>query len=166
MTENSPFSDKSYFGGAVPPEIEELLGEAAAHFADTERALSCLRLALSRKPDSLAVYFSMYKFLFYKNRLGEAEEVVRQALKEAARQGKFQDDPHALLSGILPKQFSDPASPHYFYLFSLKALSFILLRQGKMEESKTLLDVLKTLDPSDRTGASVIRDYACGAMSA
>ncbi len=166
MTESSPFSDKSYFGGAVPPEIECLLGEAASHFADTERALSRLRLALDRKPDSLAVHFSMYKFLFYKNRLGEAEEVVRQALKESARQGGFQDDPSGLLAINLPKQFSDPASPHYFYMFSLKALSFILLRQGKIEESKKILGVLKTLDPSDRTGASVIRDYAHGAASA
>ncbi len=166
MGADTPFSEKSYFGGVVPPEIEDLLGEAASHFAETERAFSCLRQALDMKPDCLAVYYSMYKFLFYKNRLGDAEEVVRRALGEAARQGGFQDDPSGLLAIILPKAFSETASPHYFYLFSLKALSFILLRQGKMEESKKLLDILKSLDPSDRTGASVIRDYAQGAASA
>ena len=57
-------------------------------------------------------------------------------------------------------------SPAHFYLFSLKALSFILLRQGRIAECRMILDKIEELDPGDLIGASVIRAYAEGAASA
>jgi len=47
--------------------------------------------------------------------------------------------------------WSDTLSPQHFYLFSLKALSFILLRQQRRRESDEILAKLNALDPSDRS---------------
>jgi len=96
-------------------------------------------------------------------RLELAEKTVREALFEAAYQGGFPVDADLIETAGNPF-FLDPSSPHYFYLFSSKALSFILLRQGRIDEAQSLLRNLSRLDPSDQVGSSVIRDYLKGAM--
>ncbi len=153
---------KSYFGGPLDPEISSLLEDAANHFSDTGKALSSLLEAREKAPYALAVFFSLYKFYFYKNQLDLAEKTVRESLFEAAYQGGFPVEP-ALVETTGNPCFLDPSSPHYFYLFSSKALSFILLRQGRIDEAQSLLSELSRLDPSDRVGSSVIRDYLKGA---
>lgn len=53
-------------------------------------------------------------------------------------------------------------SPAHFYLFTLKALSFILLRRNQLDECREVLEKFGELDPHDLVGASVIRAYADG----
>ena len=162
MKFDNVMNGKSYFGGALDPEIASLLEDAAVHFADTRKALSSLLEAREKAPYALAVFFSLYKFYFYKNQLELAEKTVRESLFEAAYQGGFPVDA-TLVETTGNPFFLDPSSPHYFYLFSSKALSFILLRQGRIEEAQALLSELSRLDPSDQVGSSVIRDYLKGA---
>ena len=80
---------KSYFGGPLDPEISSLLEDAAIHFSDTGKALSSLLEAREKAPYALAVFFSLYKFYFYKTQLDLAEKTVRESLFEAAYQGDF-----------------------------------------------------------------------------
>ncbi|MEW5791730.1 MAG: hypothetical protein ACOY4L_04950 [Pseudomonadota bacterium] len=120
-----------------------------------------IRGVLASRPETLPAYFALYKLYFRQSRLGEAEAAARLALDEAARQGGFPSDWHALESRTASWTAVD--SPAHFYLFSLKALAFILLRQGQGAESSRILDKLAELDPSDCVGASVIRAYAAGA---
>lgn len=80
------------------------------------------------------------------------------ALGEAARQAGF--DPDWQQATAASCDWSDTFGPQHFYLFSLKALSFILLRQDRGGESEEILAKLEVLDPRDSVGASVIRDLA------
>lgn len=110
-------------------------------------------------PGSLAVHFSLYKFYFYKKRLVDAERIAREALIEAANQGGFDPD-----WGNLDADSADWTNEAaHFYLFSLKALAFIRLRQGDESGCWRILDKIEQLDCNDSVGASVIREIAAGA---
>jgi len=149
------------FRREVPPVIAKLLQDAAAAYAQTHRAEAILWSAQAIDPDCLPVYFSLYKFYFYKARLDMAEQVARKALTVAARHGAF--DPDWRHASAASTDWSDCCSPQHFYMFSLKALAFICLRRLRPEESRDILDKLAEIDPQDSVGASVIRDLMIGA---
>ncbi|MHB8249448.1 MAG: hypothetical protein ACYDCX_11285 [Acidithiobacillus sp.] len=151
------------FGGEQPGPTQRLdaLLSAGGNLTHAEQVL---RSTLESDPDAFAAYFALYKLLFRQSRLVEAEAVVRNALAAASRQGGFDLNWQNHAAGSAP--WSTVNSPAHFYLFSLKALSFILLRQGRMAECRMILDKIEELDPGDLIGASVIRAYADGAASA
>jgi tetratricopeptide (TPR) repeat protein len=148
------------FGGETAPEVSELLARAMQSYADTQLAETLLWQAHSKAPDALPVYYSLYKFYFYKRDLENAELTARMALQAAARAGGFDADMMALHSDSA--DWEDYANPAHFYLFSLKALAFILLRRGVSEEATLIVDKLIELDPHDSVGASVVRSIAEG----
>ncbi|MHB1531357.1 hypothetical protein [Acidithiobacillus sp.] len=151
------------FGGEQPGPTQRLdaLLSAGGNLTHAEQVL---RSTLESDPDAFAAYFALYKLLFRQSRLVEAEAVVRNALAAASRQGGFDLNWQNHAAGSA--RWSTVNSPAHFYLFSLKALSFILLRQGRMAECRMILDKIEELDPGDLIGASVIRAYADGAASA
>lgn len=53
-------------------------------------------------------------------------------------------------------------APCFIYLYTLKALAFIKLRQGFTADAQLVLSHLQQLDPEDLSGASVIIDLAAG----
>lgn len=150
------------FGGEQPGPTQRLDALLSAG-GDLTHAEQILRAALESDPDAFAAYFALYKLLFRQSRLLEAESVVRSALSAAARRGGFDRNWQSQASGSAP--WSTVDSPAHFYLFSLKALSFILLRQGRVADCRPILDKIAELDPGDLIGASVIRAYADGAAS-
>jgi len=145
-------------GFATPPRIEAILRQAANSYADTTSAEFLLWTALKTDPECLGSYFSLYKFYFYKRMLTDAEEVALLALETAARQGGFNVDWTSLDANSCDWHRVD--APQHFYLFTLKALAFMRLRLGRLEESQAILAKLHELDPHDSVGASVIRDIA------
>lgn len=149
------------YGGEAPDGVAELLVDAMSRYADTDSAEAKLLEAKDKAPRSLAVHFSLYKFYFYKKRLVDAELIARSALVEAASQGGFTADWEHLDAGST--DWTGDAA--HFYLFTLKALAFMRLRQGDDGECTRILDKLKELDYGDRVGASVIRDVAQGAAA-
>lgn len=149
---------QALFGGGAGPAVVRLLQEAADARATPRRAESLLWTAQALDPRCLGVYFALYKFYFYGGRLADAERVTRMALEESARQAGF--DPDWTLATPASCDWSDTLAPQHFYLFSLKALSFILLRRQRADESAAILAKLQALDPRDSVGASVIRDLA------
>jgi tetratricopeptide (TPR) repeat protein len=153
------------FGGETPAEIDRLLRDAAAAYADTPRAEALLSEALALDPDCLAVHFARYKFCFYKSksRLADAEHATREALATAARLAGFSANWSQLGSGSA--NWSDVSDPAHFYLFSLKALAFIRLRRGAGDEAQAILAKLAELDPRDSVGATVIGSLAAGAQA-
>lgn len=148
------------FGGETAPEVSELLARAMQSYADTQLAETLLWQAHRKAPDALPVYYSLYKFYFYKRDLENAELSARMALQAAARAGGFDADMHALQADTA--DWTDYANPAHFYLFSLKALAFILLRRGERDEAAAIIDKLIELDPHDSVGASVVRSIAEG----
>ena len=147
------------YGGETTPDIAELLEEAMSRYGETDKAEASLVEALRRSPKSLPVHFSLYKFYFYKKRLDDAEKVVQNSLLEAASQGGFNPN-WETLDGNSTDWGNSSAR---FYLFSLKALAFIRLRQGNETGCLSVLNKLLELDQGDKVGASVISDIAKGA---
>ncbi len=150
------------FGGNAPPEIDRRLRDAA--YAAPPRAERLLLDAHRLDPDCLPVYFALYKFYFYRSRLTDAERITLRALEAAARQAGFPGDWTALRPDSA--DWADIAGPAHFYLFSLKALAFIRLRQGRADEANALLAKLAELDPRDSVGASVIGSLAAATAGA
>lgn len=147
------------FGGLTSPAIDQQLEAAAGHYYDDATLAEQLLLqAKADAPQCLAVYFSLYKFYFYKQRLPQAETTVLNALQIAAELGEFANDWPVLTPNAAP--WSDVNHPAHFYLFSMKALAFIRLRLGRAIEAQDLLDKLLELDPQDQVGSSVIRALA------
>ncbi|MHB0992523.1 MAG: hypothetical protein ACYC3O_09175 [Burkholderiales bacterium] len=158
MKELETVSDPAVFGGEASPVITHLLQDAAAACQHTRRAETILWSAQAIDPACLPVYFALYKFYFYKFRLKDAEKAALMGLETAARLAGFSADWAQLTPDCANWQETD--GPRHFYLFTLKALAFILLRQGRLADSLILLDKLQELDPDDAVGSSVIRDLA------
>lgn len=153
-------STRAFYAGSLPARAGGLLDEAMSAYADTERAEALLKQAQTEAPDALPVYFSLYKFYFYKGRLEDAERSARLALEIAARQGGFANDFRALTADSA--DWSRHDGPQHFYLFSLKALAFIRLRRGDKRDCEQILDKLRELDQADTVGGSVIGSIAAG----
>ncbi|MDA8328482.1 MAG: hypothetical protein M0Z83_05875 [Betaproteobacteria bacterium] len=143
------------FGGEASPVITQLLREAAACYEQTPRAEAILWSAQAIDPHCLPVYFSLYKFYFYKARLEDAEKVAQKGLDMAAGLGGFSAD-WTKLSACSAQWHGE--GPQHFYLFTLKALAFMRLRLGKFIDSRALIHKLEELDPADTVGYSVIRE--------
>jgi len=147
--------DRPLFGGTASADVTTLLDQAMQSYADTERAETLLWQAQRLDMNALPVYFSLYKFYFYKRDLEKAEVAARMALQAAANADRFPPDWHLLQRDSA--DWADHAAPAHFYLFSLKALAFIRLRRGDACEAAAILDKMAELDPGDTVGATVIR---------
>lgn len=158
--ETTPAPRDTFYASGVPPEVGSLLEAAMGSYHDTAKAEALLLKARSEAPESLAVYFSIYKFYFYKGQLAAAEAAVRAALATAARLGGFPDDYPRLTPQTI--DWHSHESPQHFYLFSLKALAFIRLRQGDTAACEAILAKLGELDSADTVGGSVIGALAAG----
>ncbi|MGZ5008426.1 MAG: hypothetical protein ACXWE9_11245 [Methylobacter sp.] len=154
--------ERVMFSPNIPAEVNHLLQAAvAASSVDQPRAENLFLQAQALDSHCLQTYFALYKFYFYQKRLADAERIVLAALEEAATQGGFPNDYRQLVQG-LPRWnlYADESS--FFYLYTLKALSFIKLRQGFTADAQIVLSHLRQLDPEDLSGASVIMDLATG----
>ncbi len=143
------------FARNISPEVNAHLQAAVACADEFERARELLQQAIEADPEQLETYIALYKFLFYRGRIEEAELVVDQAMKRAADCGGFSADWRLLTSAS--SDWSGDSDPVRVYLYSLKALAFIKLRQGARQEGREILDKLAQLDPLDQVGGSVIK---------
>ncbi|MCL7421995.1 MAG: hypothetical protein M8364_13935 [Methylobacter sp.] len=150
------------FSPNMPPEVNQLLQSAViASSVDQKRAETLFIQAQTMDRHCLQTYFALYKFYFYQKRLPEAERIALSGLEESARQGGFPSDYRRLARE--PKKWNLYANEiSLFYLYTLKALAFIKLRQGHLVEGQLILSQLQQLDPKDLSGGSVIMDLAAG----
>lgn len=154
----SVLDERVLFASDMHPEVNARMQAAVAHADDFERAYDLMQQANAIDPNELQVYIAMYKFLFYRGHLSRAEEVARKALRQSAEQGNF-----SVAWELLTPESADwslPQGPERVYLYSMKALAFILLRSGDSRQGGALLDKLAELDPLDQVGSSVIRQLA------
>lgn len=152
--------DNVSFGVGLPEQVNNLLQEAVvAARHDNERAETLFQQAKRLDPGCLHSYFALYKFYFYQARLKEAEDCAIAGLEESARQLGFPADYHHLAE--TPEKWPLYESEQgLFYLYTLKALAFIRLRQNHIEEGRALLTAIGHLDPEDLSGASVIEELS------
>lgn len=145
----------------LPPRVVGYLTAASAA-GDWREAESLLWRAQVADPSCLQVYYTLYKFYFNHKRLGDAERATCLALDAAARLVNIEADWRTQRKDSC--DWTIVNSPQHFYLFSLKALAFIRLRQLREGDAALILAKLREIDPDDSVGASVIESYAAGAM--
>ena len=150
--------DRVMFGVNIPNNVNAFLQKAVAAYDEPALAERLLWQAQQTDPNQLEVYVALYKFYFYKNRISEAESVVFKALEQSAELGNFHDDWNQLTP--LSTDWFCIDNPQRLYLYALKALSFIRLRQANVEGAENILDKLQELDPTDQVGGSVLRALA------
>jgi len=148
------------FGFDLPAGVDYRLQQAAAQVGCSERSLQALNAARETAPDRLEVLVALYKFHFYRGDLGQARDFVFQALVKAAREGGFSHDWTFLEPGSA--DWEHPRGPARVFLYSLKALAFIRLRENDLDGAAAILETLQRLDPQDHTGATVVRDLLDG----
>jgi tetratricopeptide (TPR) repeat protein len=158
MSNVSALEDHVVFARKIKPEVNLCLQQAVASANDFEKARGFLYQARDLDPDQLEVYIALYKFCFYRGYLDEAESVALDALETAARRGEF--DKQWLNLNDESTDWTMDDGPARIYLYSLKALGFIRLRQGNMAGAREVLNSLAKLDPEDRVGGSVIMSLA------
>jgi len=154
--------ERVMFSPNMPAEVNNLLQAAvAASSVDQSRAENLFLQAQTLDSHCLQTYFALYKFYFYQKRLVDAERIVLAGLEESAKQGGFPNDYRRLVQSR-PKWNLYANDSTLFYLYTLKALAFIKLRQGFTTDAQLVLSHLQQLDPKDLSGASVIMDLAAG----
>lgn len=160
MDQTGQTDESVLFSPNMPASVNAVLQAAvSANRSDKKRAEQLFAQALRLDTACLQSYFALYKFYFYQARLQEAENYALAGLKEAASQGGFPADYRQLCMN--PPHWSLYADEiSLFYLYTLKALAFIKLRQGRIAESQMILCAMTELDPKDLSGASVVRSLA------
>ena len=142
-------------GAGLPEMAERHLSLAALAYGQDRIAEAHLLKAQALAPNHAAVLIGLYRFYFYKNRLGEALNIARICLKKAARDNGLPLDwreVHASdaafgdYSAVLPR----------FYLFTLKAYAYLSMRLGALDEGRAAVMKLLELDPTGKTGAKVL----------
>lgn len=159
-----PLEERVCFGNGIPEAVNVLLQRAAAHALDFRASERALLDARRLAPLQLEVLVALYKLYFYRGRTAQAQTVVLDALRGAARAGGFDPDWRVLTPASADWQAD--AGPPRIYLYSLKALAFIRLRLEDHAGASAVLTVLGRLDPDDRVGAGVIRDLAAALEAA
>lgn len=147
----------------LPPRVAGYLAAAAEAIKEWREAELLLWRAQATDPDCLYVYYNLYKLYAIHNRLSDAERAIYMALDISAHQAGIDSEWQLLERNAC--DWSRVDAPQHFYLFSLKALAFIRLRQQRLDDTNQILAKLREIDPDDSVGASVIAAYAEGALA-
>lgn len=148
------FSDcKLYFEDALPVEAEALINQAAADYGDPAAEMALLRAHLLA-PDHLTVLVSLYRYYFYQHRLEDVLIVADHAKRVSAAYLGIPSDWRKIDETQLGSAASTSFGLLRFYLLALKAESIVLLRLGRIAESKDRLTKLAALDSRDHLGAA------------
>ncbi len=142
----------------VPLALRQLLNEPLDVHHDWPRAEGLLLRTRELLPEALELPMALYKMYAYTNRFSESLTLIHEVLNRAATQGGFNPDWRQLAPGNAP--WDAERGPCRIYLYSLKALGFVLLRNGEAQQAGEVLEKLQQLDPQDRVGGSVVREMA------
>ena len=141
-----------YYDDPVAPEVERLLGAAAASYGEDEAEASLLR-AYFLAPEQLVVLVALYRYYFYQHRLDDALAVAERSMQLSGRHLGLPADWQRLDEARLGSTAANSFGLLRFYLLALKAASVVLLRLGRTEESRARLIKLAGLDSRDQLGA-------------
>ncbi|MBI5255181.1 MAG: hypothetical protein HY855_01675 [Burkholderiales bacterium] len=140
----------AFFGGEVPAPVRSLLQQAAQRTGDERSTLLWTAQAIA--PACLAPYYALYKHHTGRRELALAERAAWRGLAEAALQAGLPADWRAVQPASADFQADGPAR---FWLFTLKALAFISLRNGQPAAAGELLAAIDRIDAHARIGSDV-----------
>lgn len=159
------FSDcKLYFEDALPAEAERLIAQAAEDYGSPDAEMALLRAHLIA-PEHLTVLVGLYRYYFYQHRLADVLIVADHAKRIAARHLGIPSDWRQIDEAQLGTAAAISFGLLRFYLLALKAESVVLLRLGRIAESRDRLSRLAALDSRDHLGAAklleVVDEFQC-----
>jgi tetratricopeptide (TPR) repeat protein len=152
---NPEWLERACLGGNLPEPVEQHLRLAGLNYQNDALAESHLFQAQALAPGHAAVLIALYRFYFYKGRLGDALEVAERCLLKAARDNRLNADWRQVQRGDAEFSSYDAILPR-FYLFTLKAYGYLQMRLGRLEQSHDALTKMLALDPSDKLNATVL----------
>lgn len=145
-------SSDEYFGGELTPAARRMLDQLqSAPAAEFE---SLLWTAQVSSPECLPVYYLLYKYHASRRQFELAEKAVLMGLQQAASQAGLAADWKSVHDAS-HVDFSR-TGPARFWLFTLKALAFISLRQGRADEASAALSKIRELHSGHGLGDDVI----------
>ena len=148
------FSDcKLYFEEALPAAAESLIAQAAQDYGDPAAELALLRAHLLA-PEHLTVLVGLYRYYFYQHRLDDVLIVADHAKRISALHLGMPSDWRQINEAQLGSAAATSFGLLRFYLLALKAESIVLLRLGRIAESRERLSKLASLDSHDHLGAA------------
>ena len=164
MRSDTPFEGINF--GELPEAVNALLQQGVfAHRSDKAAADRLFRQALALDPTALPSYFCLTKIHTYAGRLDEARAIAEAGLAESAGQAGWSADWRLWPSQATGPNPSGPADPGRFALYTLKALSFIALRDDRLTDASAMLRALHRLDPEGAVGWPVVADLLEGCLS-
>ncbi len=146
-----------YFEQADIAGVKELIAEAAEMYGGGEAELPLLQ-AYFKAPDSLNVLVALNRFYYYQHRLEDALAATQKALAVIRPLVGFPDDWRQLQLGHLQAVPTQWLTQVRLYLFTLKAIGFLLMRLQRLDESQAIFEKLVELDSKDRIGAKALLD--------
>jgi hypothetical protein len=143
--------ERRYYGGDLPAEAERELHAVGLCWEDDAAGEAHVRRALALAPDHLAVHYGAYKFYYYKRRLAEALPHVEAWVVEAIRRNGLPSD----WRDVQPEHadFTHYDGEPRVFLFSLRAMGWLLARLGRIDEGRVALEKVAALDPQDQMRA-------------
>jgi len=148
--------DAACLGGLLPASAQRALQAAAAAYATDDQAQEHLCQAIALAPEHPAPLIGLYRYYFYRNRLDEALAVGLRCLALAARANALACDWRAVAA--CDADFASLRALPRFYLFTLKACTYLHLRLGQLEAGAAMLEKLLELDPGDGVNGTLLRD--------
>lgn len=148
------FSDcKLYFEDPLPAEVACLIEQAARDYGEASAEPALLR-ARRLAPENLTVLVGLYRYYFYQHRLEDALQIAEGAVELSGRHLGLPADWSALDESRLGAAAAISFGLLRFYLLALKAASVVLLRLGRIADSRPRLMKLAELDSRDQLGAA------------
>lgn len=150
--ETDEWIERRYWGGDLDPEAERALHRAALLWLDDAASEAEIRRAQALAPGHLAVLLGAYKYFFYKTRLDDAAPLALECIAYGARQLNAPADWRQVEAhhGAFDTLEAWPR----FFLFSLKAYGYVLVRLGRIEEGRAAIAKVVELDVKDMTGSA------------
>ncbi|GAB6140610.1 hypothetical protein JCM14076_13390 [Methylosoma difficile] len=146
-----------YFEEADVAGVKELIADAAEKYASGDAELPLLQ-AYFKAPNSLNVLVALNRFYYYQHRLEDALAATQKALAVIRPLVDFPDDWRQLQLAHLQTAPVKLLTQVRLYLFTLKAIGFLLMRLERLDESQAIFEKLVALDSKDRIGAQALLD--------
>ncbi len=139
-------------------DLQRLMREPIDVTQDWQRAERLLQRVMAQLPHRLETQVALFKMYAYDGQHGKAKALILNVLTQAAERFGFDPDWRQLTAASAPWKGS--TGDVRCYLYSMKALGFVCLRQGNTTEAEAVLDKLQELDTDDEIGSSVVYQLA------
>ena len=154
-----------YFDEPLDVNDEELLNRAANLYPSkvTEQILLELQ---TRIPQSLTVVVALYRFYYYQHRYQDALYIAARAMAISGAKVGLEGSWNSLTRDHIGKGVFVSMGLVQFYMLSLKASAYLLMRVGEIAQAHERLKKIVELDPADQFGAAFLYSIAEKELSA